>query len=284
MQENQGPMHSLAVSAGFVEVDGGQLYYEVAGSGHPLVLFQGRELLDRRIWDRQFTTFASFYRVVRYDARGCGKSPVATGSYTEADDLARLLHALKIEKCYLLDLGGRSLLDIVHKHTSFIDALILVSPEISLASSVDEALIDLPQILERYTSMIEALRQNDRQRAIDEVMKILFSSSPPSSDAYQHVRTIVADNLPALLNPSLPPTIHTKVFDTRHQWLKRVPIPTLFLVGENARGEIKKTVQALEEAIPDSQSQTIAQAGFLLNVEQPDEFNRTIIAFLQALP
>jgi len=284
MQEDKPQTNPLALSTGFVNVDGGQLYYEVAGKGHPLVLFQGTNLLDQRIWDHQFTTFAHSHRVVRYDVRGFGKSPNSTGPYTHADDLAHLFQALKIEKSYLLDLGGSSLLDFVHKYAPSVDALILASPEISSAQSSAQAIDELPRVLERYASMVEALRQNDMQRAIDEVMRMLSLSSSPSLETYQHVRTIVADNLPALLNPPLPPTVDIKAFDTRHQWLKEMQIPTLLLVGEHARSEVQASVQALGEIIPGSQSYTIAQAHFLLNVEQPEEFNRTVLSFLQALP
>ena len=130
MQEYQPDRERLPTSTGFVEVQGGRLYYEVAGSGHPLVLFQGTDLLDHRLWDQQFTAFAHSYRVVRYDARGCGKSPSSTTPYTEASDLVHLFQALQIEKSYLLDFGVRSLLDFMYSHASFVEGLILVSPEI----------------------------------------------------------------------------------------------------------------------------------------------------------
>jgi pimeloyl-ACP methyl ester carboxylesterase len=38
---------------GFAEVKGTRLYYEVAGSGPPLVLIHGMSL-DTRMWDDQF--------------------------------------------------------------------------------------------------------------------------------------------------------------------------------------------------------------------------------------
>jgi 3-oxoadipate enol-lactonase len=41
---------------GFAEVNGTRLYFEIAGSGHPLVLIRGFTL-DTRMWDDQFATF-----------------------------------------------------------------------------------------------------------------------------------------------------------------------------------------------------------------------------------
>ncbi len=73
--------------SGFAEVNGTRIYYETAGSGHPLVLIHGYTL-DTRIWDDQFENFAQRYQVIRYDMRGFGKSSVPTDeSYTHPDDM-----------------------------------------------------------------------------------------------------------------------------------------------------------------------------------------------------
>lgn len=40
------------VEQGYVDVDGGRLYYEVAGTGEPVVLIHGNTL-DLRSWDDQ---------------------------------------------------------------------------------------------------------------------------------------------------------------------------------------------------------------------------------------
>jgi pimeloyl-ACP methyl ester carboxylesterase len=56
------------------------LYYEVAGSGHPLVFIHGGQL-DSRMWDDQFAAYAKSYRVIRYDVRGFGKSPAPSSVF-----------------------------------------------------------------------------------------------------------------------------------------------------------------------------------------------------------
>ena len=47
----------MATQTGFADVNGTRLYYEIAGSGHPLVLIHGFTL-DTRMWDDQFEVFA----------------------------------------------------------------------------------------------------------------------------------------------------------------------------------------------------------------------------------
>ncbi|MEK7328872.1 MAG: alpha/beta hydrolase, partial [Chloroflexota bacterium] len=98
----------MQTHTGFAEVNGTRLYYEVAGSGQPLVLIHGFSL-DTRMWGDQFETFARHYQVVRYDLRGFGQSAVPSNEpYTHADDLNNLLHYLKIDSVHLvgLSLGG----------------------------------------------------------------------------------------------------------------------------------------------------------------------------------
>lgn len=95
----------MQTQSGFAEVNGTRLYYEIAGSGRPLVLIHGMTL-DTRMWDDQFEPLAAQYQVVRYDARGFGKSAVPTGeSYAHTDDLKALLEYLDIAHAFILGLS-----------------------------------------------------------------------------------------------------------------------------------------------------------------------------------
>src|SRR5712692_7435921 len=49
------------LQTGFVETNGTQLYYEMMGEGHPLVLIHGG-YMDRRMWDDQFAVMLRKYR------------------------------------------------------------------------------------------------------------------------------------------------------------------------------------------------------------------------------
>ncbi|MGH8531924.1 MAG: alpha/beta fold hydrolase [Gammaproteobacteria bacterium] len=68
----------------FVQVNGGNLYYEVRGSKAaakrfpPIILVHGLSL-DNRMWDRQFKIFSKFFLTYRYDIRGHGQSDPVTG-------------------------------------------------------------------------------------------------------------------------------------------------------------------------------------------------------------
>jgi pimeloyl-ACP methyl ester carboxylesterase len=71
---------SPAAKAGFEAVDGGRLFFEVAGSGCPVVLIHSG-ITDSRSWDPQVGPFAAHHRVFWYDLRGMGRSDLGHGSW-----------------------------------------------------------------------------------------------------------------------------------------------------------------------------------------------------------
>ncbi len=79
--------------AGFAEVNGARLYYEVGGAGHPLVLIHAG-ICDSRMWDDQWNDLAQHFQVIRYDVRGFGRSAMPTAPFAHRDDLYALLRLL----------------------------------------------------------------------------------------------------------------------------------------------------------------------------------------------
>jgi pimeloyl-ACP methyl ester carboxylesterase len=127
--DERRPDHPWSATTGIAEVNGAELYYEMLGTGHPLVLIHA-EGLDRRMWDDQFTAFAERYQVIRYDLPGYGKPEKLEERRLGADTLLGLLKSLKIEKAYVLGSseGGAIALDFTIDHPHAVGALILAAP------------------------------------------------------------------------------------------------------------------------------------------------------------
>ena len=79
----------MSAQAGFVEVPGGQLYFEADGSGHPLTLIHAG-VAHLRMWDEQVAAWRDRFRVIRYDTRGFGRTRTQDVPYSNREDL---LHA-----------------------------------------------------------------------------------------------------------------------------------------------------------------------------------------------
>src|SRR5262245_10412868 len=93
------------VMLGTAHVNGTSLYYDTKGRGFPLVLISGGGILDRRGWDDQFDVFSKYYRVIRYDVRGIGKSARPEGPFSHSRDLYALLTLLKVKRAHVVGLS-----------------------------------------------------------------------------------------------------------------------------------------------------------------------------------
>src|SRR5260370_27698701 len=155
---------SIQSARGFAEVNGAKLYYEVTGTGHPLVLLH-EGIADSRMYDDQFHAFAQRYRVVRFDLRGFGQSdlPPSDNPVALHEDLYGLLAFLLIKKIYMLgmSMGGAIALDFTLAHPAMVDALILVASGVSGydMTSFEAAYQAIGEEIE------EALKRGDYERA-----------------------------------------------------------------------------------------------------------------------
>jgi alpha/beta hydrolase fold len=90
----------------YVEVPGGRLWTEQAGSG-PAVLFAHAGIAGRQMWDQQMTALAGRYHLIRYDQRGFGKSAPPDVPYSPAADLGAVLDHAGVDRAALVGLLDR---------------------------------------------------------------------------------------------------------------------------------------------------------------------------------
>ena len=100
----------LGASVAYVDVEGTKLYWEDGGEGDPLLLIQGLGF-SGAMWFRLLPALEARYRVIRYDARGIGRSDVPEGPYSVyrmADDAAAVLDAAGVDRAHVFgcSLGG----------------------------------------------------------------------------------------------------------------------------------------------------------------------------------
>ncbi|MGH2348513.1 MAG: alpha/beta fold hydrolase, partial [bacterium] len=91
----------MAAESGFLHTNGARLYYEVAGSGHPLLLIHAG-VADHRMWDDQVPAFAERYHTIRYDARGFGQSATVDVPFTNQQDALDLLDHLVVRQAHVI--------------------------------------------------------------------------------------------------------------------------------------------------------------------------------------
>lgn len=126
-----------------VAVDDGHLAADVRGDGPPVVLLHGG-MMDRHQWDAEAAVLARDHRVVRYDARGHGRSSTPHAELSPADDLRTLLDHLGIARAVLVghSLGARTALDFALTHPDRVAAMLLAGPGASGMTLSDPHLAD----------------------------------------------------------------------------------------------------------------------------------------------
>ncbi len=255
---------------GFAEVNGTQLYYEVAGDGHPLVLIHGFSL-DTRMWDDQFELFARDYKVVRYDIRGYGKSAVpGKDGYYHADDLRALLDHLGINHAHILglSLGGAIALEFALAYPDRIHALILVDSVLWGHNWSEES--------RKQDGAVWAAGSVEGARALW-LAHPLFAPAMENSSAAPRLTQIVTDysgwswvnDDPGLLPDPM-----------AAQRLREINAPTLIVMGERDLPDFHTIADTLQEQIPNSRTVVLPGVGHMSNMEDPEGFNKAVLSFL----
>jgi pimeloyl-ACP methyl ester carboxylesterase len=259
---------------GFAPVEGTRLFYEVKGTGPPVVLIHGGQL-DSRMWDDQFDVLAKQFTVIRYDVRGYGGSSQPDRLYSDAGDLAGLLDYLKVEKAHLvgLSLGGRIAVDCALAHPKRVRSLTLAGPGLSGYEPPNAEEGEL-----RMWTLVKSARDDGPDKVTETWLK----------DPYM---------APAMEQARLAPRLRRLSRENAHCWLRNpllqrspnppaakrlgeIKAPTLLILGDRDVPQIKATIEVLEKGIRGAKKVDIKGAGHMVNMERPDEFNRALLAFL----
>ncbi len=110
-------------------VNGIELYYEVHGTGEPLLFISGLGGHMAEI-PHLVESYSRDFQFIVFDSRGCGRSDKPDGEYSIAgfaDDTAALLDALGVESAavYGSSMGGMIAQELVLRHQQKVRALIL---------------------------------------------------------------------------------------------------------------------------------------------------------------
>jgi pimeloyl-ACP methyl ester carboxylesterase len=272
---------STQPEAGFTEVNGTQLYYEMLGEGHPLVLIHGG-YMDRRMWDDQFHAFAKHYRVIRYDVRGFGKSKLPPAPYADRQDLSDLLNYLGVEKTYLLglSLGGIIAIDFTLEHPDMVDALILVgSPVPGFPVELLYTEEQLEQQRSRWAAFVNAIKERNLSTMVDALMQDpTLVPSPNYPAARQRVRNNLSEySFVWVLDPAPRQDLDPPAYER----LTEIHAPTLIMLGGEDDPRLFKDADKLAQDIAGASRVTIAETHHMPNMEKPEEFNAIVLDFLE---
>ena len=269
-------------------VDSIDLYYEVHGSGDPLLLIMGLGA-DSVAWTFQVPEFSQHYRTVVFDNRGVGRTSKPAGPYTTAqmaDDAAGLLDALDIRHTHVVgvSMGGMIAQELVLRHPQRVRSLVLActyarpqediaqTQSLSVAqlggsiSPSGEIQIDLDKIdpMAFFQMMLPAAFNPEFiQQELPKLMEVF-------SGALQY-----GFSMEALLAQVGAVMSHNAL-----DRLDQIRVPTLVLTGDNDRLVPPQYSDVLAAKIPGARLVKIPGGSHGFNFETPERFNREILSFL----
>ena len=244
---------------------GGELYYEAEGDGVPVVLLHGLAL-DARMWDDQVPALKDIATVVRYDARGFGRSTRdADTAYSHADDLWRLLDHLEIEKAVLvgLSMGGRIVVEAT-----------LAAPERVRALVLLVAVLDgVPWDADSERGM-QAIGEGLRSGGLDEAKAAwlrhdFFVPARRTPDLARRLAEMVGKYSGVNWTSADPHAPHPHSIEL----LATIASPTTVVTAELDVPCFHEMSDVLADRIPGARKVTVPGVGHMVNMEVPETVN-----------
>ncbi len=249
-------------------VNGIRLYYQVDGSGPPLVFAHGAGG-NHLSWCYQAAFFAGRYRCITYDHRAFGLSPDlpdGPGRRSFADDLAALLDFLGIERAAIVaqSMGGRSAVGLALRRPEIPAAIVLAGTH---GGAVNAR-------VRRAQEQHRASRDGRRSLGERALYPGFIRRAPELAHLYRAI---------GRLNPPRPPDFLALPPDYRGSTARRLAaldVPVLFLAAEHDAIMPPQIMHLAQRLVRGSQFDVIPAAGHSAYFERPDEFNERVLRFL----
>lgn len=260
---------------GFVENNGTKIFYEVAGSGMPVVLIHGGWLNSEQ-WDEQFPRLSEGHRVVRYDFRGAGRSPLGDSSYSHTEDLAALLAHLNIQRADFVGLsqGSQIAIDFVLAHPDAVRSMMIGG---SPLSGFDMG----PEFVQGMRGVFTAGAADDPQLTYDRIWAFApfrVASGMPAvrkrlDDMIVHENTWAANRAGAPRTKPVPAPAATR--------LGEIDRPVLVVVGEGDMPAFIREAEFVAGHVRGAELKRVKGAGHFVNLEQPESYDEILFTWLK---
>ncbi|WP_210490046.1 alpha/beta fold hydrolase [Rufibacter aurantiacus] len=253
-----------------------ELNYKVLGEGQPLLILHGLfGTLDN--WQTLGRELSKTYKVYLVDLRNHGRSPhTPEFSYQlMTDDLVEFFDQHQLQDAYLIghSMGGKVSMNFALQHSERLSKLLIadIAPK-AYPPHHDDIIagfrsIDLNTIQNRQEADDQLAQKVEDFGTRMFLLKNLYRKDD-NTFGWRLNLNAIEQNLDKILGNVESETPFTK--------------PTLFLRGGNSRYiKPEQDLPQIQSLFPNATIQTIENAGHWLHAEQPQEFYRLTMEFLQ---
>ncbi len=238
----------------------------------PAVVLSNSLGSTHRMWDAQIDALAERFRVVRYDTRGHGDSPVPPGPYSIdelADDVIALLDRFDIERAHLvgLSLGGMTMMRVAARNPERVDRLALLCTAAYLPPA------------QGWTDRAALVRADGTSAVAAAVVQRWFTPGylAANTEARQQFEAMVAAT-PAEGYAACCEAI--AAMDQRSD-LSSIIAPTLAIAGADDPATPPDLLRDIVDAVPNGRLLVVPDSAHLANAEQADTITPALIEHLE---
>lgn len=242
------------------------------GQGVPLVFLHGFPL-HRGAWQMQFDALRSHFRVIAPDLRGFGESGTLPGPATMpqyAADVHALLQRLSTGPVVLIghSMGGYVALAFARQFPEMLRGLVLVGTK----AGAD-------------TAEAAAGRRATAEKVKAEGVQVVVEAMAPKMLAAGNQDPRLVEQVRGILNSSTTQGVIGALLGMAERpdstgLLAQIAVPTLVVTGADDTVIPPAESEKLARAIPGAELKVVPRAGHLVAFEQPEEFNRLLMEWL----
>jgi pimeloyl-ACP methyl ester carboxylesterase len=266
--------------------------FDEAGNGPAIVLLHGFPF-NRSMWREQIEFLgARGYRAIAPDLRGLGVAKTSVGGSSDdrdhrlkpvslitmdemARDVAALMNQLEIDSAVVcgLSMGCYVAFEFFHLFPARVRALVLAGAR---AEAPDETEKESREQQARrviaegmsfavhamLTNLLAPLTLAEKPEVTSRIREMILTTDPQGAAAAQRGMALRRDYASGLAG---------------------IGVPTLILAGREDGLRKPADAEFIQRTIRNSQLEVFAEAGHLMNMEQPEVFNRALLSFLNQL-
>lgn len=267
---------------GYAPVMGGELYFEIAGQGPPVVLIHAG-VSTHEMWDEQWGLFTQRYRVVKYDTRGFGRSRTAAVEFSNRQDVRDVMNHVGMPSATLIGVsrGGAISIDFALEFPSMVDALIPVSSGVS----GDWGDFQPPNDEKALFAEMEKAEDTGDWDAVVELDLRMWLAGPrrKKEDIDPHLWARAAAINRINYGRTDPEPTAMVLEPPAIGRLHEIKKPTLVVVGECDTTGTLFASEIISKGIPGARRVVMPDTAHLPPMEKPFGFNRIVLDFLSGI-
>lgn len=255
-----------------LSVNGIEINYAIEGEG-PVVTFSHSLGCDLSMWDAQAAALRGRYRVLRFDTRGHGQSGAPAGAYTLeqlAEDVHGLLGGLGIARTHFvgLSMGGMIGQIFALKYPEMVQSLVLCDTTSRYPAAAAPV----------WQDRIKTVEAKGMEPLVESTLGRWFTA--PFRTRRPDLMEQVGAMIRATPAQGYIGCCHAIPKINVTDRLGAVSCPALVIVGEEDPGTPVEMARDIHAALPSAELAILRSASHLSNLEQPEEFNRVLVRFL----